>query len=147
MLPVMFNNRSWMPAVFDEFFGNDWTEKFGDSTPAVNVKEDSKSYTMEIAAPGVKKEFCRVNVTNDGQLMIAIENKLEHHQEQKEEGHKERYLRREFHYSNYQQSFRLPDDVERENISAQVADGILCVTLPKRSKEAEVKAHRCIEIK
>jgi HSP20 family protein len=111
------------------------------------VKEDAKGYTMEVAAPGIRKEFCRVHVTNDGNLQIAIENKMEHKQDEREEGHKERYLRREFYYSNYQQTFRLPENVDADNISAQVADGILSITLPKRIKEAEEKAHRAIEVK
>ena len=88
-----------------------------------------------------------MHVTNDGNLQIAIENKMEHKQEEKEEGHKERYLRREFYYSNYQQTYRLPEDVNADNISAQVSDGILSIALPKRDKEAEEKAHRAIEIK
>ena len=147
MLPMMINNRNWMPAMFDEFFGKNWMQRVNDTTPAINVKEDAKGYTMEVAAPGIRKEFCRVHVTNDGNLQIAIENKMEHKQEEKEEGHKERYLRREFYYSNYQQIYRLPEDVDADNISAQVADGILSIALPKRDKEAENKAHRAIEVK
>ena len=147
MLPMMINNRNWMPTMFDEFFGKNWMYRVNDTTPAINVKEDAKGYTMEVAAPGIRKEFCRVHVTNDGNLQIAIENKMEHKQEEKEEGHKERYLRREFYYSNYQQTYRLPEDVNADNISAQVSDGILSIALPKRDKEAEEKAHRAIEIK
>ena len=65
---------------------------------------------MEMAVPGIKKEFCRVSINADGNLEIAIENKLEHKEESKEE-HKEHYLRREFNYSNYQQTYELPDDI------------------------------------
>ena len=63
--------------------------------------------------------------------------------EHKEEKKKEHYLRREFAYSNYQQSYVLPEDVDREKISAKVNDGVLTIELPKLSpkKEAE-KLHR-----
>ena len=88
-----------------------------------------------------------MHVTNDGSLQIAIENKMEHKQDEREEGHKERYLRREFYYSNYQQTFRLPENVDADNISAQVSDGILSIVLPKRNKETEEKSHRAIEVK
>ena len=103
------------------------------TAPAVNVKEDDKAYTMEVAAPGIKKEFCRVSINDDGNLAIAIENKTEH----KENDHKNHYLRREFSYSNYEQSYTLPDDVEKEDISAKVENGILTVILPKAKKEVK----------
>ena len=134
MLPVMFKN-SWFPTVFDEFLNSDFTPSTSKTTaPAVNVKEDEKSYTMEVAAPGIKKEWCRVSLNEEGNLCIAIENKMEH----KEEDKKQHYLRREFSYTNYQQNYSLPEDVVKDKISARVQDGILTVTLPKQEKEAKV---------
>ena len=115
------------------------------TAPAVNVKESPKEYTMDIAAPGIKKEFCRINIDADGNLALAIENKLEHKEENKEDK-KEHYLRREFCYSNYQQTFTLPDDVDKEKIAAKVEDGVLTITLPKVSKEEIKQAQRQIEI-
>ena len=140
MLPVMFKN-SWFPTMFEEFLNNDIMPRANTTAPAVNVKEDEKAYTMEVAAPGIKKEFCRVNINDDGNLNIAIENKMEHKEEEK----KHHYLRREFSYTNYEQSYTLPEDVDKENISARVEHGILTVTLPKLTKE-EVKSARAIEI-
>ena len=144
MLQVM-NSNSWFPTLFDEFFNNDWMPKMKATAPAVNVKEDVKAYTMEVAAPGIKKEFCRINIDADGNLALAIENKLEHKEENKEDK-KEHYLRREFCYSNYQQTFTLPDDVDKEKIAAKVEDGVLTITLPKVSKEEIKQAQRQIEI-
>jgi HSP20 family protein len=110
------------------------------TAPAVNVKEDEKAYTMELAAPGIKKEYCRVSLNEEGNLCIAIENKMEH----KEEDKKQHYLRREFSYTNYQQNYSLPEDVVKDKISARVENGILTVTLPKQEKEAKVS--KSIEI-
>ncbi|MCR4681299.1 MAG: Hsp20 family protein [Bacteroidales bacterium] len=140
MLPVMLRN-SWFPTVFEDFLNSDVMPRANTTAPAVNVKEDEKGYTMEIAAPGIKKEFCRVNVDDDNNLCVAIENKMEH----KEEDKKNRYLRREFSYSNYEQRYMLPDDVKKDEISAKVEDGILTVTLPKMKVE-EKKLARSIEI-
>ena len=42
MLPMMINNRNWMPAMFDEFFGKNWMQRVNDTTPAINVQEDEK---------------------------------------------------------------------------------------------------------
>ncbi len=140
MLPVMFKN-SWFPTVFDEFMNNDMMASTRNTAPAVNVKEDENAYTMEVAAPGIKKEYCRVHLNEDGNLSIAIENKMEH----KEEDKKQHYLRREFSYTNYQQNYSLPEDVDKEHISAKVDNGILTVVLPKMKKE-ETKVSRMIEI-
>ena len=140
MLPVMFRNN-WMPTLFEDFLNTDLMPRTGSTAPAVNVKESETAYTMELAAPGIKKEYCRVNINEDGNLAIAIENKCEHKQEDK----KHHYLRREFSYSNYEQNYTLPDDVERDKISAKVEDGILTVTMPKMAKE-EKKLSKAIEV-
>lgn len=142
MLPVMRTN-GWFPTVFDELFNNDWMPKMKTTEPAINVKEDEKAYTMEVAVPGIKKEYCRINVNNDGNLEVAIENKFEH----KDEDKKEHYIRREFSYSNYQQTYALPENVVKEKISAKVENGVLCITMPKLTKEEEKKTQLQIEVK
>ena len=140
MLPVMFKN-SWFPTVFDDFFNTDIVPATHRTAPAVNVKVDDNAYTMEVAAPGLKKEFCRISINDEGNLNIAIENKFEH----KEEDKKEHYLRREFSYANYQQAYSLPEDVDKNGITAKVEDGVLTLVLPKVKKE-EVKVSRHIDI-
>lgn len=128
--------------MFDDFFNNDWMPKMKATAPAVNVKEDAKAYVMELAVPGIKKEYCRVCINNDGNLEVTIENKMEH----KDEDKKEHYLRREFSYSNYQQVYVLPEDVEKDHVTAAVENGVLAITMPKKTKEEEKKALRQIEI-
>lgn len=128
--------------MFDDFFNNDWMPKMKATAPAVNVKEDANAYTMELAVPGIKKEFCRVNINADGNLEVAIENKLEH----KEENKKEHFLRREFSYSNYQQTYVLPDDIVKDHIAAKVDNGVLTITMPKVSKDEVKQIQRQISI-
>ena len=127
-------NNDWFPTVFDDFFNNGFMPRANSTAPAVNVKETDKEYTMELAAPGIKKEYCRVGINDEGFLTIAIENKQEHKHEDKNH----HYLRREFSYSNYEQNYTLPDDVEKDNISAKVEDGILTITMPKTAPKEKV---------
>jgi HSP20 family protein len=136
----MFKN-SWFPTVFEDFLNNDFMPRANTTAPAVNVREDEKAYTMEVAAPGIKKEFCRVSINDEGNLSVAIENKFEHKENEK----KHHYLRREFSYTNYEQCYSLPEDVDKENIAAKVENGILTVTLPKVQK-VEQKPSRNITI-
>ena len=140
MLPVMFKN-SWFPTVFEDFLNNDFMPRANTTAPAVNVKEDEKAYTMEVAAPGIRKEFCRISINDEGNLCLAIENKTEH----KENDKKHHYLRREFSYTNYEQNYSLPEDVDKEHIEAKVENGILTITLPRVQKE-EHKLSRNINI-
>ena len=132
MLPVMFKN-SWFPTVFEDFLNNDFMPRANTTAPAVNVREDEKAYTMEVASPGIRKEFCRVSINDEGNLNVAIENKVEHKEEEK----KHHYLRREFSYTNYEQVYTLPEDVDKDNIEAKVENGILTVTLPRIQKEVK----------
>ena len=140
MLPVMFRNN-WMPTVFEDFLNSDFLPRTSSTAPAVNVKETETEYVMEVAAPGIKKEYCRVGINDDGNLTVAIENKVEHKHEDKHN----HYLRREFSYTNYEQNYTLPDDVERDKISAKVENGILTVTMPRLQKE-EKKCAKAIEV-
>ena len=141
LFPAMRTSNNWLDNAFNDLFSDSALSRMNSTAPAVNVKDTENAYVMEVAVPGIKKEFCRVNIDDDGNLEIAIENKLEH----KEENKKEHYLRREFSYSNYQQSYILPEDVDREKISAKVQNGVLEIELPKVVKN-EQKVQRKIEI-
>lgn len=139
--------------VLNDWFDNDFSDNFytnmrrvNTTAPAVNVKENADKYTMEVAVPGIKKDFVRIDLNKEGDLELAIENKLEHHEESGKTEQKEHYLRREFSYSNYQQEYTLPEDVDKDHISAKVEDGILSIVLPKVKKEEANKNARRIEI-
>ena len=147
MLLAKRNDNNWMSNFFNDFFDTDMMPRMNATAPAVNVKESDKGYVMEIAAPGLKKEYCRVSIDKDGNLNLKIEDKFEHKEEDKAEDKKEHYLRREFNYSNYEQTYVLPDDVDKEKISAKVENGILTIDLPKMSKEAEKEENKSIEVK
>lgn len=140
MMPVMKSN-SWMPSVFNDLFDVDFLPKTNCTAPAINVKESDKAYTVELAAPGMKKEDFNVHINDEGNLVVKMESKHESHEEDKTT----RYLRREFSYSKFEQTLILPDDVKREDISAHVENGVLTVDLPKIVEE-KVKVSRQIDI-
>ena len=151
MLMVRRNNYSnWLDKFFDDSPSDtELMPQRNTTAPALNVKETAEDYIMEMAVPGLEKEWVRINVTNEGLLHVAIENKMEHKEENRD-SHKSRhihYLRHEFAYGNYEQSYTLPDDVDRDKISASVANGILTITIPKTTPEQEAKVMRNIEVK
>ena len=141
MTPMMRTNN-WIPAVFNDLFNTDFMPKMSATAPAINVKESATAYTVELAAPGMKKEDFNVHINDEGNLIIKMEQKQEH----KEEDKSVRYLRREFSYSKFEQTLILPDDVNKEQISAKVEHGVLTVTIAKVKKVEPEKVHRQIEV-
>jgi len=141
MMTPMMRTNSWIPTVFNDLFASDFMPKANATAPAINVKESDKGYTVELAAPGMKKEDFNVHINDEGNLIIKMEQKQEH----KEEDKSVRYLRREFSYTKFEQTLILPDDVKKEDIVARVENGVLTVELPKIVEE-KVKVSRQIEI-
>ena len=139
-MPVMRTN-SWIPSVFADLFDTEYMPKANCTAPAINVKESDKAYTVELAAPGMKKEDFNVHINDEGNLIIKMEQKQEH----KDEDKNMRYLRREFSYSKFEQTLILPDDVKKEDIKARVENGVLTVERPKIVEE-KVKLSRQIDI-
>lgn len=134
----MYRN-TWLPEVFNDFFDNNYMPKANATAPAINVLESKTDYRVELAAPGMSKEDFDVNINTDGDLVIKMDRKGEKHEENVH------YLRREFSYTKYEQTLILPDDVDKQKISANVADGVLTIVLPKVVRE-EQKIARSIEI-
>ena len=142
MMPVR-RTQNWLPSIFNDFFDNDWMVKANATAPAINVFETEKEYKVELAAPGMTKEDFNVHIDEENNLVISMEKKTEN-KEEKKEG---RYLRRELSYSKFQQTMILPDDVDKEKISAQVENGVLNIDLPKFSEQEKEKAKRFIDVK
>jgi HSP20 family protein len=145
MLPIYAktSNQGFFPSFFNDFFNDSWiTPQFHSTSPAINVSEDDKGYKLEIAAPGMTKEDFNISIS-DGDIVIAMEKKNENKDENKEK----KYIRREFSYSKYEQCLALPDNVEKQNITAQMTDGVLYIDIPKMTPEEKAKECQCIEIK
>lgn len=141
MMPIRRNNQEWLPSIFNDFFDNDWMFKTNTTAPAVNVIENEADYKIEVAAPGMTKEDFNIHLADDNQLVITMEKKNE------SKNDKSKYLRREFSYSKFQQALVLPEDVEKDHISASVNDGVLTIDLPKNTQEEKAKECKTIEIK
>jgi HSP20 family protein len=144
-MTIVRRAHSNYPSFIDNFFSRDlmdWnTFNFSntDTTiPAVNVKEDNDKFTIEVAAPGMKKEDFRLKLENN-QLTISSERS-----EEKNEEEKGRYSRKEFSYQAFQRTFSLPQGhIQNDKIAAKYNDGILSIELPKRE---EVKPQPTKEI-
>ena len=125
--------NSWLPSIFSNLFDDDFT-----------VMPSEKEFQIEIAAPGMTKEDFSVRIDNDDELVIGLEKKNKK-EEKDEKGTS--YLRREFSYTSYHQSFTLPENINLDGIHAEINNGILHITLPKLQEVKQVPASRQIEVK
>lgn len=135
MMPTRkYYNQNWLPSIFNDFFDNNWMEKANATAPAINVVESDKDYKVEVAVPGMTKEDFNIHLGDENELVISMEKKVEN-----EDKDNKKYLRREFSYTKFQQSLYLPDNVDKEKITANVANGVLTIELPKYSQEEKAK--------
>jgi HSP20 family protein len=144
--------RSEMDRLFDRFSGFGmpslrrffdvepaWTyqSSFSFPSPAVDVTEDDKAYKITAELPGLEEKDIDVTASG-GMLTIKGEKSYE-----KDEKDKDRHIS-ERAYGSFQRSFALPDGVDADKIAAELAKGVLAVTLPKT---AQAQKQQKIEVK
>lgn len=95
-----------------------------------DVIENEDGYKVEIDLPGFKKDDVQATL-EDGYLTISA-SKNSSDEEKDEEGS---YIRRERFYGNCSRSFYVGEAVTQEDISAKFEDGILNLTIPKKSPQ------------
>jgi HSP20 family protein len=140
MLP-MITRRSYKPFLWSSLFDDDFSpvvSQRNTSLPAVNIREDEKRFTLDLAVPGIDKKDLRIEIHED---VITISSE---HKEEKEETLDD-FKRREFSYASFCRSFYLPENVNKDKIDANYKDGILTVELPKEEEE-KAKISRQIKI-
>lgn len=123
-----YNTKSPFGLLFDEIFNKGISDFMGAdqtaSIPSVNILHNSDGYTVQVAAPGLKKTDFKVALEKD-QLTVCTNKESS----SLEEGTK--YVRREFGYQNFKRSFTINEDIDRESITATYENGILQISLKK----------------
>ena len=143
MLPtIRRQNPNWLPAIFNDFFNEDWFPMRATTVPAINVKEFEKEFVIELAVPGMTKEDFRVHVNDKDQLVVSVEKKQENTEDEKSA----KFLRREFNYTRFEQALMLPENIDREAITAKAKHGVLKIKLPKLENLPAKEPTRVIEI-
>ncbi|PJE80214.1 Spore protein SP21 [invertebrate metagenome] len=106
----------------------------GEWLPALDITETPQSFVIKVEVPGIKNEHLQINVEQNV-IRINGERPFEY------KDVKEHRIERKF--GTFSRSFSLPNNVDEENIHAQLNDGLLCLTLLK----VEEAQHNTIEIK
>ncbi len=103
----------------------------------VNITETDKQVVVRAELPGFKKDEINLSVT-EGTIEISAAKR----QEKIERG--ERYYREEKKTGATRRLFTLPATVDPDKVEAQLADGVLTITMPKAK---EIKKKKKVEVK
>lgn len=103
-------------------------------TPLTDIYEEENGLYVVVDLPGVEKSGLKLAVEND---ILTIEGHVN------AESKNSNYLIREFEPSNYFRQFELSESVDRENINAELKNGVLSIFLPR----AEALKPRTIDVK
>lgn len=95
-------------------------------SPAAEASQNGEAYRIAVELPGVAEEDIHVTV-EDGVLQIRGEKKSE----REEKGDSWYFSERQF--GSFSRSFRLPSDADADGVKAEIKDGVLTVTVPKKA--------------
>jgi HSP20 family protein len=126
--------------LFDDFF-KELTPGFyvrplhGDALPSpsqikIDVQETDDDYKVQAEIPGVAKEDIQVSI--DGNV-VSLRAEVSQVDEQKKD---DKVLRAERYFGSVERSFQLPSEVDASKAKARYEQGVLTLSLPKKSGSA-----------
>ncbi len=129
--------RTNYPIMFDEFF-NDFFNVKPMSIPPHNIMETENNFQIEFSVPGSNKKDFEIEVENDNIKIIKKKDDLDT---------TNNYSRQEFNYSFFEKSFYLPESIDQSKISSKYDNGILRISLPKKSEVIIQNQRKFITVK
>ena len=135
---------------FDRDFEKEFNRGFGKKNPLfgkhaanlmkTDVRENEKSYDVNIDIPGFKKDEIHLDLQN-GYLTVAASKGLDRDKQDK----KGRIIRQERYAGSMQRSFYIGDMVTNDEVKAKFEDGVLKLMLPKNENKVPEKHTIMIE--
>jgi HSP20 family protein len=106
------------------WFGPNYTEPT--FSPAFEVKETKDGFVFKADVPGVKDKDVEVKLTGT-RLAISGKREVEH------EDKTDTFYAYERNYGTFLRTFTLPDDIDHDHVQAELKDGVLVVSIPKKA--------------
>jgi len=116
-----------MNKIFDETLSKTAQAGYGDWLPPVDIYETESDVVLVAELPGVKEEELDIQMS-DGVLTLKGEKKYP------VEGDNDNYYRLERSYGKFNRSFTIPNTVDVDNVKASLKEGLLKITLQKRTE-------------
>lgn len=114
--------------MLDDFFAEGWpiSRNLMADTFKIDVRDNKTDYIIEAELPGINKENISISL-NEGRLNISV-NKDETVEEKDKN-----YIHRERRYTSMSRNILL-GDADADGIKAKLDNGVLSVTVPKKTK-------------
>ena len=106
-----------------------------------DVRETDSSYELDIDLPGFKKDEISA-VLEDGYLTVSAAKGLDKDEKDK----KGNYIRQERYAGAMSRSFFVGDAVTQDEVKAKYENGILKLSIPKKSEKEAVESKNKIAI-
>jgi HSP20 family protein len=119
--------RRQIGRMVDEFSGTPSLSGRAGVFPAVNVSENRENYYLRAELPGVVAADLDIQATGKT-ISVAGERKIAGADENT------RYHRREREAGKFSRVISLPDDIDPDQVKANMTDGVLTVVVPKAEK-------------
>ncbi|MEI0476698.1 Hsp20/alpha crystallin family protein [Brachyspira pulli] len=109
-----------------------------------NIEEDDKHYVIEMDMPGVKKEDLEIGIKENVLSIYAERKRVNKNKVVDAQNAENAEKDNEVVVSRYEQSFNISTKgIDVENIEANLSNGVLKITLPKKE---EIKYEKKINI-
>jgi HSP20 family protein len=119
-------DRLFDDSTFERFFAPSRAEGDGARSPALDVTESDRAYTVKVDLPGITKDDVKIAI--DGRR-VDVQAQTARHEDRKDG---DRVLYSERAVSSWARSFTLPAEVDQSESSARMDHGVLTLTLAKR---------------
>lgn len=120
--------------------------EMGNFSPRVDIIEDDKQLNFNFELAGVKKEDVKVTINDENVLIVKGQKYRENIDESVNENESENspkyFIKVERNFGEFTRSFVLPDNVNKESISAKYENGILHLTFEKK----EIEKPKVVEV-
>ena len=101
--------------------------------PRLDLLHQGDSYVVRVDVPGIQKEELVIDADEGNVLSISGERAAD------KEVQGEEYYRKERSFGRFQRRVRLPQDGLLDQAKAELRDGVLTLTIPKRQQEETKK--------
>jgi len=120
----------------DLFFPSTWVTPFAltpeTRVPAVDLEDQGKCFLLKAEMPGFKKDDIEIDVQDDA-IVITGEAGWKYDRKERD------YICKERECKTFYREVDLPEEIKVDEVSANINDGVLEITLPKKTPKQKRK--------